>query len=300
MILRNRPDLAARLADFALARGIETDFVRLLIERNALPAPVDAGPAWPFRLRIRALGGFELVRDGQPMRFSGKAQQRPLDLLKVVVAQGGAGVDSAAVMAALWPDADGAAAKTSFDTALFRLRKLLDVDGAVQLTGGKLSLAPALVWTDVRALEAALGAAERACEDPPDGRTLAHAARTLLAAYPGPLLGTEEAPWFAKPRDAWRSRVLRALTALGGALEHARRLGDGDRRLSARPRGRQPRRTPLPRPDALARRDRRPGRGAGRLSPLPRAPLRRARAEALGRDRAAAPRHHGKLPVSHR
>ena len=79
VILRNRPDLAARLADFALGRGIETDYVRLLIERNALPAPADAGPAWPFRLRIRALGGFELVRDGQPMRFSGKAQQRPLD-----------------------------------------------------------------------------------------------------------------------------------------------------------------------------------------------------------------------------
>ena len=221
VILRNRPDLAARLADFALARGIETDFVRLLIARNALPAPTDAGPAWPFRLRIRALGGFELVRDGQPMRFSGKAQQRPLDLLKAVVAQGGAGIDSAAVTAALWPDADGAAAKASFDAALFRLRKLLDVDGAVQLTGGKLSLAPALVWTDVRALEAALGAAERACENRADGRTLAHAARTLLAAYPGPLLGTEEAPWFAKPRDAWRSRVLRALTALGRALEDA-------------------------------------------------------------------------------
>jgi hypothetical protein len=84
MFLRNRPDLAARLANHALQNGIETEFVRALIERNALDAPADAAAAWPFRLRIRALGGFELTRDGQPMRFTGKAQQRPLDLLKLL------------------------------------------------------------------------------------------------------------------------------------------------------------------------------------------------------------------------
>jgi DNA-binding SARP family transcriptional activator len=221
VFLRNRPDLAARLADFALARGIEPDYVRLLIERNALPAPADAGPCWPFRLRVHALGGFDLVRDGQPLRFSGKAQQRPLDVLKFVVAQGGGAVDSANVMAALWPDAEGAAAKTSFDTALFRLRKLLDVDRAVLLTGGKLSLAPELVWTDVRALGAAVDAAQRGVESRAGAATLARAARTLLDAYPGALLGAEDEPWLAKPRDAWRARVLRALVALGEALEAA-------------------------------------------------------------------------------
>jgi hypothetical protein len=47
--------------------------VHTLIERNLLAAPADAAPAWPFRLRIKALGGFELHRDGQPMRFAGKA-----------------------------------------------------------------------------------------------------------------------------------------------------------------------------------------------------------------------------------
>jgi ATP/maltotriose-dependent transcriptional regulator MalT/DNA-binding SARP family transcriptional activator len=222
VVLRNRPDLAARLAAFALARGIEPDYVRLLIERNGLAAPDDAGAAWPFRLRIHALGGFELVRDGVPMRFSGKAQQRPLDLLKIVVAHGGSGVDSTAVMAALWPDADGASAKASFDAALFRLRKLLDVDRAVQLTGGKLSLSPELVWTDARALEATLESAQRAVDGRAGAATLARAARALLAAYPGPLLGTEDESWLAKPRDACRSRVLRVVIALGGVLEAVR------------------------------------------------------------------------------
>ena len=82
---------------------------------------------------MRALGGFELTRDGVPMRFSGKAQQRPLDLLKLLVALGGSDIDTQQLTAALWPDADGDAAKASFDTTLFRLRKLLDVDRALVL-----------------------------------------------------------------------------------------------------------------------------------------------------------------------
>jgi hypothetical protein len=110
VFMRSRPDLAARLANHALQHGIETEYVRTLIERSALVAPADAGPAWPFRLRVRVLGGFELVRDGESVTFTGKAQQRPLDLLKLLVALGGTNIDGQQLMAALWPDADGAAA----------------------------------------------------------------------------------------------------------------------------------------------------------------------------------------------
>ena len=48
-------------------------------------------------------------------------------------------------------------------------------------------------------------------------------ARRLLEAYPGPLLGTEDPSWIAKPRDALRARFMRALLHLGERLE---RLGD--------------------------------------------------------------------------
>jgi DNA-binding SARP family transcriptional activator len=166
-------------------------------------------------LRIRALGGFELIRDGEPMRFTGKTQQRPLELLKFVVAAGGRTVDTETVMATLWPDADGAAAKSSFDSALFRLRKLIDIDDAIDLSSGQMSLARPLVWTDVGALEAALDDASVGHARP------AAAARRLLDAYPGPLLGGEENAWIAKPRDALRARFVRALMDLGGALERA-------------------------------------------------------------------------------
>jgi DNA-binding SARP family transcriptional activator len=149
------------------------------------------------------------------MRFTGKTQQRPLELLKYVVAAGGRGVDAEKIMGALWPEADGAAAKSSFDSALFRLRKLVDIDNAIDLSSGQMSIARTLVWTDLWAFEAALASAIDG-EVPP-----AIAARRLLDAYPGPLLGSDESPWVAKPRDALRSRFVRALMDLGAALERA-------------------------------------------------------------------------------
>ena len=215
VFMPSRPDLGARFANLALERGIETAYVRMLIERHGLVAPDDACAQWPFRLRIRVLGGFELTRDGEPMRFTGKAQQRPLDLLKLIASLGGKDVDAESLTATLWPDADGAAAKSSFDSALFRLRKLLDVDNSIELASGNVSLARRLVWTDVWALDAALDNASSG-GDPP-----ARSARRLLDAYPGPLLGGEESPWIVKPRDALRARFVRALMHLGDQLERA-------------------------------------------------------------------------------
>jgi two-component SAPR family response regulator len=98
---------------------------------------------------------------------------------------------------------------------LFRLRKLLDVENAIELTSGKVSLARPRVWTDVWALDAALDNASDG------GASPARAARRLLDAYPGPLLGGEESPWIAKPRDALRARFVRALMNLGDQLERA-------------------------------------------------------------------------------
>lgn len=216
--LRMRPDAAARLLAFALERGVETDWTHTLIAHNRLPAPPGAGPAWPYRLRVRVLGGFELVRDGEPLRFTGKAQQRPLDLLKLLVALGGRDVEIETVCDALWPDAEGAAAKTSFDSTLFRLRKLLDVEDVLTLSAGKLSLAPGLAWTDVDALLREIDALPPRDADP---AALRRAAGRLLDAWRGPLLGDEPHPWVLRPRDALRGRAVAAVLILGERLEQA-------------------------------------------------------------------------------
>lgn len=110
----------------------------------------------------------------------------------------------------LWPDTDGDVAKTSFDTNPYRLRKLLDADGALSLADGKLSLSRSVVWLDTWAFDGALDA------DPPR-------AADALALYRGAFLGLETpAPWALPLRDRLQARFIRSVLAEGQALEARR------------------------------------------------------------------------------
>jgi hypothetical protein len=138
-------------------------------------------------------------RDGEALASKGKAQRRPLDMLKALVAHGGRHVDTSVLTAQLWPDAEGDDAKTSFDSGLYRLRKLLGVDGALIVAEGKLSFNPDVVWVDVWAFEHALDAT------PPD-------VDAALALYRGHFLGLETpAPWAMPLRDRLQARLSRAV-----------------------------------------------------------------------------------------
>jgi LuxR family transcriptional regulator, maltose regulon positive regulatory protein len=53
------------------------------------------------------------------------------------------------VMDELWPDLEAKDPKGSFDTTLFRLRKLLGVEDAIQLIDGRLLLNRKRMWCDV-------------------------------------------------------------------------------------------------------------------------------------------------------
>lgn len=100
-----------------------------------------------------AYGQFRLLRGGDPLTFAGKAQRRPLDLLRALIAYGGREVPEERITEALWPRIDGDSAHRSFTTTLHRLRKLLGEDRAVQLSEGKLTLDGRYVWVDTWAFE---------------------------------------------------------------------------------------------------------------------------------------------------
>jgi LuxR family maltose regulon positive regulatory protein len=206
--LRQSPEVIAPLFVLALEQGIEPDYVRALIRQRKLPPPSPDIPDWPWPLALRTLGEFAISRDGQPLVSKGKAQKKPLELLKALIAHGGRGADAAMLTALVWPDAEGDDAKTSFDSNLYRLRKLLNADGALQLSDGKLSLNPDLVWLDVWAFEAALE----------EGRTDA-----ALALYRGHFLVLDAAPpWALATRDRLQAKLIRAVLAAGGAYEERR------------------------------------------------------------------------------
>jgi ATP/maltotriose-dependent transcriptional regulator MalT/DNA-binding SARP family transcriptional activator len=199
--LRQVPAVVSPLLALALARGIEPAFVRELIRQRKLAPPTPEAADWPWPLALRTLGPFVLLRDGEPVVSKGKAQKKPLELLKALIAHGGRNVDAAMLTALLWPDAEGDDAKTSFDSNLYRLRKLLSVDGALLLAEGKLSLNPATTWLDVWAFEHALDA------DPPR-------VEGALALYAGPFLAVDASvPWALPLRDRLQARLSRAVLA---------------------------------------------------------------------------------------
>ncbi len=206
--LRLPASMLSPLLAAALAAGIEIDYVRKLIRNRKLPPPAATTADWPWPLALRTLGEFAIVREGEALVSKGKAQKKPLELLKALIAQGGRAVDAVMLTTLVWPDAEGDDAKTSFDSNLYRLRKLLDVDGALQLTEGKLSLAPDLVWLDVWAFEAALERDDVAA---------------ALALYRGAFLALD-APvaWTLPARDRLQSRLVRAVVAQGEVLEQRR------------------------------------------------------------------------------
>jgi len=201
-----RREAAAELCALALRHGIERELAKSLVRSQGLTprTPPLRVPQWPWRLRVHLLGRALIERAGQPVEFTGKGPGRPMELLKVLVANGGQNVRADQLGDALWPHVDADYAHKSFTATLHRLRRLLDDDEAVTLRDGRLSLNPSLVWVDTWALEQAL--AEPQLDE-------------ALALYRGPFLPDEaEQPSYIACREQLRARLLRIL--MRAAREH--------------------------------------------------------------------------------
>ena len=209
------PASLSRLFALALDWEIEADYVRRLIRRRGLLPPDQQTSRWPWPLRIFTLGAFRVERQGEAIRFSGKAQKRPLALLMALIAQGGQDINANQLAELLWPDADGDAGRAALGTALYRLRHLLDTDDAIHLSDGKLSLDPQRVWGDCQAFEAL---AERLASDEPGDAP----AEALFDLYGGHFLDhEEEQPWLLPCRDRLKALLRRAVESYGRRLETA-------------------------------------------------------------------------------
>jgi DNA-binding SARP family transcriptional activator len=224
-----RPEMLARLCGLALEAGVEQDFVRRLIDARTLEldSAISGLLQWPWPLRVYTLGRFGVMKEGGWISFSGKAQRRPLDLLKVIVACGGREVTEERVIEALWPRIDGDSAHRSFTITLHRLRKLLGIERAVQLSDGKLSLDGRLVWVDAWAFEQVTARIQRALHPelgaaPVDRASLMGLSKRLVEHYAGPFLGSEpEQAWLLPLRDRLRQRFMRAVADVARDWETA-------------------------------------------------------------------------------
>jgi DNA-binding SARP family transcriptional activator len=208
----------------ALQEGIEVEYVRELIRRNRL-APDPANPdleRWPWPVKIYALGRFGLQVGDRPVEFGRKVQQKPLALLKALVAFGGREVPEAKLTEFLWPEADGDLAHNSFEVALSRLRKLLGTEDALVLKEGRLSLSNRHCWVDVWAFARSLGEAEKARKEG-KGTEAIRLFEKALSLNTGPFLLSEEMTCAASPREKVRGGFLRAVAHLGQCYEDRER-----------------------------------------------------------------------------
>lgn len=198
--------LRASLPDLLLAaleESIDLDEVRRLIHLYRLPAPSPLAEPWPWPIRVRLFGRFALEIDGAPAAFGRKVPRRPLMLLKALACFGGLEVPITKLADALWPDLDGDDAIRSFQTTLFRLRALLQVEDALVLADGRLSLDRDQVWVDTLVFEDLCAAAETGD---------AHAGARARHLYGSPLLdGEDHEPWVMAARE----RCARAHSKLG-------------------------------------------------------------------------------------
>lgn len=219
------PMVMARLCTRALERAIEVDYVRAFVRAHDLRpehAPVDV-PDWPWAVEVRALGPLEVRCDGHLVAGAGnRAQQRPLELLRALLALGGRHVPVAQLIDALWPE--GETGRAAFDVTLMRLRRLLRAPEALVLEDGRISLNEHRCWVDAWLVERSLDRADGARRRQDDARLETSLTRAL-AVYRGPFLADAGEAWALAPRERLRRRLVQHLDAVARAAE-ARRAFD--------------------------------------------------------------------------
>jgi len=211
-----RPALTALVCTKALAAGIETEYVQGLIKKlHLLPDPSSPVPAaWPWPLKIITMGGLRILLEGEPLGFSRKTPQKPLDLLKALIAFGGRNVPVEKITEALWPEADGDLALKSLETNVRRLRRLLGVDQSVGYSGRQLYLDQRFCWVDCIALDEVLGpVGEFAAAEIP------RKYREAVELYQGHFLPTDgDREWVVTRGELLKNRMLGLLGATGRLL----------------------------------------------------------------------------------
>jgi LuxR family transcriptional regulator, maltose regulon positive regulatory protein len=213
------PERMAELARLALVHEIEPAWLRRFVRQHRLPGADPALQAWPWPLVLRGFGDFEAELNDEPLaRGTGKTAQRPLDLLRALLAHGDSPLPVATLLDWLWPEAEPAAQRKSFDVALLRLRRLLDDPRLVRLEGSRLSLDPRWVWSDVGALHALMQRIGSA-HDAPLAELRAWG-QELLALMRGAFLATEEdAGWVLAARQRYRQRFVITVAQLAAHIE---------------------------------------------------------------------------------
>ena len=215
------PALMVPLLDEALARGIEVEYCSELVRTHHLRPPSLDAEHWPWPVRIRTLGRFAIELDGTPLRFEGKAQRKPLTMLKILTAARDHPLAIDELIDLLWPSPEDGGRK-AFDITVHRLRKMLGCDAAVSVADRHASLDTRFVWVDAWALERLLDRLVPVAGQPAGAQLLESAGGRALTLFGGSFLaGETDAPWALEPQHRLTSRMQHFAMLLGAQREAA-------------------------------------------------------------------------------
>ncbi len=215
------------VCEFALKHEIEPEYVKRLIAHCELRPDLSttAVDQWPWPIRIYTFGRFEVFKDNLPVKFSGKSQHRPFDLLKALIALGGQAVPESRLIDLLWPDAEGDRGQQALTTTIFRLRKLIGQE-VLQRKDDCLTLSAQQVWVDCWSFDHLTHAQTEASEK------RLHA---MIEIYPGKFLQDDERNhWVIPMRERFHKKFVNTLCT---DAELIARNGDRGAALSAYARG---------------------------------------------------------------
>jgi LuxR family transcriptional regulator, maltose regulon positive regulatory protein len=208
---------AARMFRLALERDIEPAVVKRLIRRFRLKAQPGDGEEWPWPLRVRTLGRFEVLAEDRALAFERKTPKKALALLKALIAFGPTEVPEQQVIDALWRDEEGDAAHKALSVTLLRLRRLLGDNQHLRHQGGRLSIDRERCWVDAWEFERLPARAGTQAHTP---RVAEGSIERTLALYRGSFLPDDaDEPWTVPARERLRARFIQALAVVGRQLE---------------------------------------------------------------------------------
>jgi len=247
MYFRLLPALAAAVSAYALQtlktleNGLALQFVDDVIRIRQLPAPADADGRWPWPMWLNLLGSFEMRCDGKLKDTGGKAQKKPLELLRLLACARNLSIGTEAAMQALWPDSEDAAARKSFEMTALRLRRLMGDATLLRVGDGRVGLDATRASSDVQQrrrlierIEALAMLASHAGEPDADHDThdecLRLVAQVITLTRGELLAGLSAAPWLESERQACRNDTVRAALAAASVLERLQ-VGSVEREL---------------------------------------------------------------------
>lgn len=211
--------IVSELLQWSCQQGIEPEFASSAMQAMQLEPVHVIQPAVEKStlIMIYSLGRFSIKIDKEVVVDNHYGRNKPLELLKVLIALGGRQVSQEKITEILWPDTYGDCAVRNFNTTLHRLRRLLQVSEALLLKDGLLTLNNRIVQVDLWETERCLSQLEQLLrQNHADDQRVQALSDRLLDLFHGDFLGNEpDRHWTLLVKERLRNRLLKVLQSLG-------------------------------------------------------------------------------------